>query len=121
MGALISTVWRGIMSITTWLGRNFAELWASGVEFMRFLAGWLVDFVSNGTAVVIEIVAGWLTYLVGLLPNMPTPVDPGSTSFLDQANRYLPLSETFALGSMWVVVFAGVGVYKLIKLIRGGG
>jgi hypothetical protein len=115
--ALINTIANATRSALTFIGDlvgNFVG-WLFG--FLTFFSAWLVSFFVVVIETIGLVFVTIATVIVGWLPEVPAPPDPGEASWLEMANLYVPIAETGAFAVTWAVIFAGVMVVKLIRLI----
>ena len=96
----LNDVWRMVVDIGLWFWN----------ELVPGFIVWFLDVLFD--------IGVWL---VGLLPRIPEMPQINNFSILAFANQYIALNEAIALAAIWGTIFGGVGVYKLIKLVRGGG
>lgn len=102
---------------------TLGALWSALAGVVTAVSAWLVGVLAWVVGGIVAVVLGALTVLVGLLPAAPAPgsQDLGALEQLAVANQYVPVSEGLAMLAVWSALFAGVGVYKLLKFIRGAG
>ena len=101
-----------------WLGSALGQFFGGLMDALQFISAWLLSFFVNAFEFSMVASITVLTVLVGWLPDMPAAPETGSVSFLDAANRYLPIGEAVALGGIWAALIGGVMLYKLAKFLR---
>jgi hypothetical protein len=98
----------------------FQTIWNGFTGLVLQILQWIVAGFAGIVSIFCTLVIGIATWLVGLLPNIPSPPQTVQT-FVGFTNHVIPLSEAFALLSLLSVFYAAVYAYKLVKLFRGGG
>jgi hypothetical protein len=99
---------------------GFSGLWLGYLELADTVASWFLELVAS---VVEWVVAGFSAFVVGLaslLPEASSSDHAGVQSGVNElawVNSYLPISESLALLVVWGVIFAGIGVVKLIRMV----
>ena len=121
MQQLINTVWRGLQWLGFNIGQWLSNLWSGFLEVASFFASWISSFFINLVSLVVEGVFALVLWAVELLPMMPEAPIGGGVSMLVQANRYIALGEILTFTALWATIFGALGLYKLVKLVRGGG
>jgi hypothetical protein len=84
------------------------------------VANWFLSLVTSVLSFLIDVFEYILTAVLNLLPAMPQLTQP-VLQFTGWLNYMLPMSELSAIFATAGIVFAGLYIYKLVKLIRGAG
>jgi hypothetical protein len=98
-------------------------LWGALASAFSAVVAWIAGALAWVVGGVVTVVLGALTFLVALLPAAPSP-DHSSVGALEQlatVNQYVPVVEALGLLGVWAALFGGVGLYKLVKFLRGAG
>lgn len=72
----------------------------------------------------LDVLFGFLGFLVGLFPDIPDwdSAPAGSPlAYMISANYFFPIGEVVDLMIRAIPIFIAVGVYRLIVFLRGGG
>lgn len=77
----------------------------------------IATIVVFGIQVFTDIQMFALETAVQLLPMMPQGTEIGDFSMVSLANRYIPLGEIAALGTVWGVIYGAISMYKLAKWV----
>jgi hypothetical protein len=91
---------------------------------IALVVSWAVGWVLSSIVALLVAVLG---VVVGMLPDMPTEWPNASTAWTTLlsgaaiANRYIPVTEILTYLSLFAALYGLLGVWKLIKFIRGGG
>lgn len=124
MGAIVQTIGNGINAIGSWLGTIVGAVWNAILLLLDGILAVVVQLAGWVLLGVVGLLGFLLQLLIGLMPDMPVADDAGAYSgfsSLSAANQYVPIAEAFALLPVLGAIAAGIGVYKFIKFVRGGG
>jgi hypothetical protein len=99
---------------------SIGAFWSGLVGLLDTFAGWWLEVVAS----VIEAISGAFTWVnVNVASGMPEVLAPNHSSVdtgmseLAWVNTYVPVVEALALLGIWVVIFSGIGIVKLIRLV----
>jgi hypothetical protein len=100
------------------LGSFFESVWSASIQVVDLFLAAIASIVVFGIQVFVDIQMFALETAVQLLPMMPQSTDIGDFSLVALANRYMPLGEIGALGSVWALIFGAISAWKLANFIR---
>lgn len=95
-------------------------IWNSFLAFFMQILQWIVAGFAGVVSLLLSMVMSLLTFLFGLLPNVPA-APTFVVGFTSLGNYILPLGEALGLLTVMGTVYAGIFIYKFVKLARGGG
>lgn len=135
MIGIVGFLLRGIPVLAGWFTATFGALsgWLAGLlvlagvvffDKIALVVSWAVGWLLSSIVALLVAVLG---LVVGLLPDMPTEwptLGSAWTTLLSGAaiaNRYIPITEILTYLSLFAALYGLLGVWKLVKFIRGGG
>ncbi|TDE84657.1 hypothetical protein [Deinococcus sp. S9] len=110
-------------AILSWVLQLVQKFWNGLLEFLSSIVQFAVDLLVMILNLVVDAFFWIIIFAAHILPDVPDLPGSGSfdTNLLAVANYFFPVAEFLQGLTFIAAVYAGVGLYKLAKFIRGGG
>ena len=105
-----------------WIGGLFQSLWSTFLKTCTAVLQWCADVLSAVLGAMLDGLILLLTLVVNILPEVPNlPMSGATPALIAQADYFVPLGTVAACVAAIGATYAATYIYKMAKLIRGGG